>query len=83
MEEVGIIASVVAAIAAVLTLVVSIRNTKGNILKRIERKERQIQDIENFQCRKYGLNRGSNIITPLDARTHKLQSEVEELRKKL
>ena len=45
MNEIGIIASVIAAIAAIITLVFTIRNSKGNVIKRIERKQRQIQDI--------------------------------------
>ena len=83
MEGVGIIASVVAAVAAVLTLIVTIRNTKGNILKRIGRKERQIVEIDNYQCRMYGLDRMKCNVTPLDQRVSKLQSEVEELRRRL
>lgn len=83
MESIGVIASVIAAIAAVLTLVVTIRNTKASILKRIDSKERYIQEIENYQCRKYGLNRGTNVITPLDEKKHKLQSEINELRRRL
>lgn len=83
MGSVGVIASVVAAIAAVLTLVVIIRNTKASILRRIDSKERHVQDIENYQCRKYGLNRRSNVITPLDEKKHRLQSEINELRRRL
>ena len=80
MESIGVIASV---IAAVLTLVVTIRNTKASILKRIDSKERYVQEIENDLCRKYGLNRRSNVITPLDEKKHRLQSEINELRRRL
>ncbi len=83
MASIGVIASVIAAIVAILTLVVTIRNTKASLLRRIDRKEQQIHEIENYQCRKYGLNRRSNIITPLDEKKHRLQSEINELRKRL
>ncbi len=83
MENLGVIASVIAAIAAVLTLVVTIRNTKASILRRIDCKEQQIHEIENYLIRKYGLNRRSNVITPLDEKKHRLQSEIDELRRRL
>ena len=83
MESIGVIASVIAAIAAVLTLVVTIRNTKASILRRIDSKERYVHKIENDQYREYGLNRRSNVITPMDEKKHKLQSEINELRRRL
>ena len=83
MEYIGVISSVIAAIAAVLSLFVTIRNTKASINRRIDRKKRQILEIENFQCRMYGLNRKSNVITPLDEKKNKLQSEINELQRRL
>lgn len=83
MEYIGVISSVIAAIAAVLSLFVTIRNTKASINRRIDRKKRKILEIENSQCGMYGLNRKSNVITPLDEKKNKLQSEINELQRRL
>lgn len=84
MELVGIITSIIAAIAAIIALWYTIGASKGSILKRIDRKERQIQDIDNQLVRRYGLNRGSGgFITPLDEKKAKLQAEIAELRRRL
>lgn len=83
MEYIGVIASEIAAIAAVLSLFVTIRNTKASINRRIDRKKRKILEIENSQCRMYGLNRKNNVITPLDEKKNKLQSEINELQRRL
>ena len=84
MEIIGIIASVIAAVAAIIALWYTIGASKGNILKRIDRKERQIQEIDNQLVRLYGLNRGSGgFITPLDAKKSKLKAEIAELKRRL
>ena len=84
MELIGIISSVVAAIAAVITLWFAIRNSKGEILKRIEKKENKIRRIEHQLILKYGLNRGrGGFVTPLDEEKSRLQAEIVELRRKL
>ena len=81
---IGIIASVIAAIAAVATLWFSIRSSKGNILKRIEEKKRQIRSIEEAQIRLYGLNGGRvRAMTPMDVKRNRLQNEIAELERKL
>ena len=53
MELLGIILSAIAAIAAVATLWFSVRTSKGNIHKRIKRKEEQIREIDNELIHKY------------------------------
>ena len=84
MEMVGILSSVVAAIAALATLWFSLRTSKGSMLRRIDKKEAQIRKIEDQQIRMYGLNgRSHNVITPLDEKRNKLQSEINELKRKL
>ncbi len=83
MEYIGVIASVIAAIAAVLTLFATVSNTKANIYKRINHKERQISEIENRLCRKYGLSRMHTVMTPLDKKKEKLQVEIDELQRRL
>lgn len=81
---IGTIASVIAAIAAIATFWFSIRSSKGNILKRIEKKKQQIRSIEDAQIRLYGLNGGGvRALTPMDAKRNRLQSEIAELERKL
>ena len=84
MELIGIISSVVAAISAVITLLFTVRNSKGEIIKRIEKKEKRIRRIEHQLVLKHGLNRGNGgFVTPLDEEKNRLQSEIVELRRKL
>lgn len=84
MEEIGIIASVIAAVAAIATFYFSVRTSKGNILKRIDRKEQQIREIDHKLTLRHGLNRSTGgPITPLDEKRRKLQEEINELRRKL
>ena len=84
METVGIIASIVAALAAIATLWFSIRTSKGSILRRIDRLEKKIHEIEFQQIQKYGLDgRRNNVITPIDEKKDRLQHRIEELRRKL
>lgn len=84
MDMIGTLSSVIAAFAAVVTLIFTIRNSKGNIRGRIERKERELRDIDIQIVRMYGLNRGRNHpITTLDRIKEKIQSEIEDLYKRL
>ena len=84
-NTIGTIASVVAAIAAILTLRYTVRMSKGNIRRRIEKKQRQIQDIDNRLVKKYGIYhtiRG-RALTSLDAKKAQLLSDIHELEKEL
>lgn len=84
MELLGIILSAIAAISAVASLWFTVRTSKGNIHKRIKRKEEQIREIDNKLILKYGLNRCSGgPITPLDKKRERLQKDINELRLKL
>lgn len=84
MDTIGTIAAVFGAIVATISLIYSIRNSKGNILKRIDRKEEQIRKIDHELVLKYGLNgRGIRCITPLDEKKERLQNEITELKRKL
>lgn len=84
MDIVGTISSVIAAVAGVTTLWFSIRNSKGNILKRIDKKEAKIRAIENQQGRMYGPSgRRPIAVTPLDQKKTRLQNEITELTRKL
>ena len=84
MELVGIISSVVAAIAAIVAVCFAVRTSKGNIHRRIDKKEAQIRRIDDQMIRKYGINgRRYNVITPLDEKRRRLQSEISELQRML
>lgn len=85
METVGIIASLVAAFASLMTLWYTIRMSRGNVRRRIERKRGQIGDIDNQLCRKYGLNDNGfgRPQTSLDRKKSQLYAEIEELEKEL
>lgn len=79
---IGDIAAVIAAVTATLTLLYTVRNNKGNLLKRIERKEKEIHDIEQQQCRLYGIN-GRFPMDSLYKRKERLKMDIENLKKKL
>lgn len=83
MNEIGIIASVIAAIAAIITLLFTIRNSKGNVIKRIERKEAQIHALEQWFYRTYGLNDDMRRHYDIQVKKEKLEVEINELRKKI
>lgn len=83
MNTIGIIASVIAAIAAIITLVFSIRNSKGSVIKRIERKQRAIQDLDTQFARTHGLNANMSMHYPFWEKKQKLEAEINELRKKI
>lgn len=79
MNTIGVIASVIAAI----TGVIAVLNTKGCIIKRIERKERQLQRLNNQFAKTHGLN--ANMYQDYDTQVKKerLERSIIELRKRL
>lgn len=83
MDNIGIIASVIAAVVAIITLFFTIRNSKGNVIKRIERKQNQIHEIETRFYRSYGLNANLSMHYPTLEKKNKLEAEINELRKKI
>lgn len=83
MNNIGIIASVIAAVVAIITLFFTIRNSKGNVIKRIERKQRKIQKIDNQFYREFGLNANTSTHYPTLMKKEKLEAEINELRKKI
>ena len=83
MNEIGIIASVIAAIAAIIALIFTIRNSKGNVIKRIERKQDQIHELENQFYRSYGLNANMRMHYPTQVKKEKLEKEIQELKKRI
>ena len=84
MELIGIIASVIAAVAAIASLCFSVLTSKGYLLKRINHKEEQIRKIDHMLYIKNGYKHISGgPITPLDEKRRKLEDEINELKCKL
>ena len=83
MNEFGIIVSVIAAMAAIITLIFTIRNSKGNVIKRIERKQDKIHALEQRFYRTYGLNDDMMRHYDIQVKKDKLEAEINELRKKI
>lgn len=85
MQNIGNIASLVAAFASLITLWYTIRMSKGNVRRRIEKKHRQISDIHNQLCKRYGINDNGfgRPQTSLDRKKSQLYAEIEELEKEL
>ena len=92
MEKVGIIVSVVGAVASIIAAIFGVKSYKyakkmsrGNIRRQIAVKERQIREIDNQLVRKFGIydtGRG-RALTALDMKKEKLQEEIEDLRLEL
>ena len=86
MNDIGTIASIIAAITgivAMITGIIAIRNSKGNVIKRIERKERKINEIETQFVRAYGLNVNIERHYPTYRKVEKLQEDINELKKRI
>ena len=92
MERVGIIVSVVGAVASIIAAIFGVKSYKyakkmsrGSIRRQIAAKERQISDIQNQIYRRYGLNDNGTgrALSPLDMKKRKLQEEIEDLRLEL
>ena len=79
MDTIGTIASVIAAIAGVIT----IWNSKGCVIKRIERKQRKLQELDNQFFLQYGPNANMSMHSPFWKKKEKLEAEINELRKKI
>jgi len=74
----------VGACAAIIGTWYSISNSKKSVLKKIERKEAQIKQIDHELIMRYGLNSGAyHPYTSLDKRKHKLKNQIEMLKRYL
>ena len=84
MEVITIIGTIAAVVAAVVSIL-SLRDSKRNIYKRIEKKEGQIKAIDRKLISIYGFDSTtrSRGITPLDAKKEKLQKEIANLKRLL
>ena len=86
MNDIGTIASIVAAITGIVAMftgIISVRNSKGNIIKQIEQKQKQIHDLEQNFCKTYGLNDDMKRHYSIQIKKEKLENEIEELRKRI
>ena len=77
LEIIGVVASVVSAIVGVI----GIWKSNWFIRMRIERKQRQIQDIETALFRKYRANRPIFGMDKLDWKEKQLQEDIRELKR--
>ena len=80
-NNIGIIASVIAAVATIIMLFFSIRNSKGNLTKRIERKKQKINKIENSYWKKYGPM--ADIGYPTYRKIERLNNGIAKLKKRI
>ena len=81
--DIATISSVIAVIVCILTLAYTVRNSKGSIIKRIERKERQIRIIEDRFTRTYGVNANIRMHYPTYHKIELLKEDIIELEKKI
>ena len=79
MDTLGTIASVIAAIAGVIT----IWNSKGCVIKRIERKQRKLQELDDQFFRQHGPKANMSMHYPFWKKKEKLEVEIRELEKKI
>ena len=87
MDIVVLVCSIIAAVTGVASLIVAIltrKDGKRSLLRQIDRKEREINEIDNRIFRLYGPDySGSGPINSFEAKKRKLQSEVDYLNKLL
>lgn len=87
MNTLGILGSIIAAVTGIVTVLFSWstwHDSKRNILKRIDKKERKIAEINRRLFSKYGASYSRRgYIDSLEAKKQKLQSEVDYLKKLL
>lgn len=79
----GTIASIIAAVVATITLIFTVRNSKGSIIKRIERKQNKIFELDQRFKRTYGLNDDMRRHYDFQVKKEKLENQINELRKRI
>lgn len=86
MDSIGTIASIIAAITGIVAMVtgiISIRNSKGNVIKRIEQKQLLIHDLEQQFYRTHGLNDDIKRYPDFQRKIDTFENEIDELRKRI
>lgn len=76
---------IIVSVVSIVGVAFGIWTSKWCVRRRIERKQRRIHYIDDYQFRKYGWNKKliHPAMTKMDLEKWKLQDEIEELRKDL
>ena len=77
------IETVLVSLTLLVALLSWVRNDKGIIRRRIEKKERQKQELYNQKCRVFGLNGGPSYYTSFDKKIDRLNRQIETLKNRL
>ena len=83
MEKLLGIVGVIAAVVAAVFGIIDHRSTKGSLLKRIDRIDRRVYEIDQQLGRKYGIQRRLGPLTSLDLEKQKLLEKKEWLQRQL
>ena len=83
MEIIATIASVIAALAAVITLCFTLKTSRANIRKKIARKNKKIGEIDRQIFLAQSDSVSFVLIKKLEAKKKELQSDVETLKRDL
>lgn len=81
--DIGTIASIIAAFTGIFTLVYTIYHSKGNVRRRIERKQKKIDELEYQFSKTYGINARMSQHYPTQRKKEKLENDIIELEKEL
>ena len=81
--DIGTIASIIAALTGTITLFYTVYHSKGNVRRRIERKQRKIHKLEYQFTKKYGLDARMSRHYPTLMKKEKLENDINELNKEL
>ena len=88
--DIGTLASIIAAITGIfaaiigfITLCYTIYHSKGNVRRRIEQKQKKINELEFLFSKKYGLNASMSQHYPTLKKKEKLENDINELEKEL
>ena len=80
---IGTIISIIAALTGIITLFYIVYHSKGNVRRRIERKQKKINELESQFFKTYGLNANMRQHYPTQRKKEKLENDINELEKEL
>ncbi len=83
MDTIAAFAAIIAAIASIIAIFSSERNSKRHILKMINRLEEKKRKIAWEQEKRFGHKRPLTLITPADEKIAKLTEQIEWLKQLL
>lgn len=66
-----------------ITGIIAIRNSKGNVIKRIERKQAQIHALEQWFYRTHSLNDDMGRHYDIQVKKERLEKEIQELKNRI